>query len=177
MIRCFITLPDRNRILAFARSDALPLRGCAAARLLEGISIIEEANKIIKERLLESMESAADSVPGFSAFPGAHVRELYSVQLSKIWRLFKRATANDRSLVFNIDDILACGRLNLGECVARFAHVNEISPEEAAAIIDRILNGLVPVRVNRPSIRKLNPEAALQQANRIRQEKEERNDE
>jgi hypothetical protein len=71
--------------------------------------------------------------------------------------------------LFTLDDILSCGRLNLGECVERFARVNDISPKEAATIIDRILNGLAPVRVNRPSIRKLSPEAALLQAGRIRE--------
>jgi hypothetical protein len=159
-------------LLTYVRSDSFPVTGRAAAQFLEGIPIIEEAIKIAKEKLLEAMESEADSVPGFSVFPGAHVRELYLVQLSKIWRLFKQAIAQDQSLSFDISDILACGRLNLGECVERFARVNEISSKEAAAIIDRILNGLIPVRVNRPSIRKLSPTAALLQIARLGEKKE-----
>jgi hypothetical protein len=159
-------------LLTYVHSDSFPVTGRPATRFLDGIPIIEQALKEGKERILAAMESYADSVPGYSVFSGAHVRELYAVQLSKIWRLFQRVLAQDKSLSFDINDVLACARLNLGECVERFAHVNDISPKEAAAIIDRILNGVVPVRVNRPSIRKLSPEAALLQAGRIREKED-----
>jgi hypothetical protein len=67
---------------------------------------------------------------------------------------------------------LKVARLNLGECVERFAITNGISPKESAEILDRILNGLIPIRINRPSIRKLTSEAALLQAERIREKEE-----
>ena len=147
--------------LAYVQSDQFQVSGPSAARWLNGVPIIEEANKIGKQRILEALAEGSDDVPGYHYAAGAHVREIYSVPVSRIWQVVKRALANDESLRFSLSDLLAVSRLNLGEAVECFAVVNGISPKEAAEILDRFLNGLVPIRVNKPSIRKLSPEVAL----------------
>jgi hypothetical protein len=158
--------------LAYVQSDQFQVSGPAAAHWLDSVPIQERAIKIGKERILEAMGEESDLVPGYQYMGGAHVREVYSVPVSRIWQVIKRALAMDESLRFSLSDLLAVSRLNLGEAVERFAVVNGISPKEAAEILDRILNGLIPIRVNKPSIHKLSPEAALLQAERIREKEE-----
>jgi hypothetical protein len=158
--------------LTFVGSNAFPLSGPPAARWLDGCQVLEKGIKLGGERITEAAGESRDSVPGYEYRAGSHVREFYAVPVSRIWQVIKRSLALDESLRFSVRDMLAVSRLNLGECVERFALVNGISPREAADILDRILNGLVPLRVNRPSIHKLGAEAALAQAARISEEKE-----
>jgi hypothetical protein len=158
--------------LTYVQSDQFPVSGPTAARWLDSVPILERANQIGKQKIVEALAKGSDDVPGYQYAAGAHVREVYSVPVSRIWQVIKRALAIDESVRFSLSDLLAVSRLNLGEAVERFAVVNGISPKEAAEILDRILNGLIPIRVNKPSISKLTSEAALLQAERIREKEE-----
>jgi hypothetical protein len=150
-------------LLEFARGDQLPLAGHKAVYLLDQFKAIREALDLIEARFRESLATNPDALPGWCLAPGAVVRETYRVKALKVWRRLERELGSKVS----VEDLLLCCRLNYGELVLQLADIEDIDSGLAAERLERIFEGLFPLRQNRSSLRKLGRDEAAYQTTRL----------
>ena len=145
------------------------MEGKPAVALLEQFKAIREALDLIEARLRESVAANPDALPGYGLAPGAQVRETFRVSALKVWLAINRAPQN---LPLNVRDVLSCCRINWAELVQQLAAAEGVEPKLASDQLDQILDGIFPVRTNKPSLRRLNTEEALAQAESLAERSE-----
>jgi hypothetical protein len=113
-------------------------------------------------RFRKALAADPDTLPGWGLVHAALVREIFRAPALAIWNRLTKA-----GIELNPRLILNCSRLNMGELVELVAAKLEVGSKLAADQLDQALEGLFSVRQNRPSLRQLNSEEALAQAERL----------
>jgi hypothetical protein len=159
--------PFGQKLLDFAQSDSLPLAGPQAVQLLEQFGAIRKALDLVEARYRKALATNPDCLPGWGLAPGALVRETFRVPALAILDRLNKAGFELPSRL-----LLKASRINLGELVAALSERLDIEPKEAALRLNRVLDGFLPERRNRPALRRLNQEEANLQALRLQEGEE-----
>jgi len=126
----------------------------------------------MEEQWKEELGQDSDAIPGLRLAPGAHVRELGDNHALEVWHSFKQARAAGMCR-FSLEDLLAASRVGLTALETKVAETEGIDSARARALVNRILERLISVRQNKPSLKRMTRAEELEQQERLTERGEE----
>ena len=134
--------------------SALPTGGERAAKLLDEVEILAGLLKEIKKFYAAKFEDPTYTIPGYQMVPGATVREVVD------WDAARARLAE----YLDVKELKSAADYRLGELEKALGKVLKLKAPQAKEKMNQILNGLVEIKQNAASLKRVKGEPRLANA-------------